>query len=136
MARNILNSYIPKVFVELNRNNEDIITVSTNYLSPDGDSYVLDRETVSPILVQTTQSLAELQPEISNVYPFVTVTPLDFDGATIILSPSVDTEPTASQGYYVPIYFERYNPDIVNLIDTTFVELISGSSETAEFLGE
>jgi hypothetical protein len=136
MANNILNSYISKVLVELNRNNDDVIKVSTNYLSPEGDEYVLDRQTVSPILIQTTQSLQELQPEVSNVYPFKIVTPLDFDGSTIILSPSVDTQPTASQGYYVPIYFERYNTEVVQAINTEFTELILVEETGLEVLGE
>jgi hypothetical protein len=48
---------------------------------------------------------------------------VDYDGATIIISPSINTAPTASQGYYVPIYFERYNLDVVNNIDKQFTEL-------------
>lgn len=136
MASNILNSYIPKVLVELNRNNEDIITVSTNYLSQDGDEYTLDRDTISPILLQTTQSLQELQPEISTTYPFKIVTPLDYDGSTIIISPSVETQPTASQGYYVPIYFERYDPEILNLINQDFAELTLTEPEITSVLGE
>jgi hypothetical protein len=121
---NILDSYIPKFLVDLQKNNDDIITVNTRYFSAAGDVYELDKRTVSPVLIQTTQSLQELQPEISNVYPFKIVTPLDFDGATLIISPSVNTHPTASQGYYAPIYFERYNMDVVNNIDTTFTELV------------
>lgn len=136
MASNILNSYIPKILVELNRNNEDIITVSTNYLSPSGDVYTLDKETVSPILIQTTQSLQELQPELSDAYPFKIVTPLDYDGSTIIISPSVETQPTASQGYYVPIYFERYNDDVISLIDSSFSELTLLETPISEVLGE
>ena len=97
MAGNILNSYIPKYLVELQRANEDIITVRTNYFSPQGDVYELERRAISPVLIQTTQSLQELQPITSNVYPFAIVTPIDFDGATLIISPSVTTPPTASQ---------------------------------------
>lgn len=120
---NILDSYIPKFLVDLNRNSDDIITVRTNYLSPEGDVYVLDTRTVSPVLVQTTQSLQELRPEISNVYPFKIVTPLDPDGSTVLLSPTPTTIPTASQGYYVPIYFERYQTEFLENIDRSFTEL-------------
>ena len=119
----IFNSYIPKFLVDLNKNNEDIITVTTKYFSPEGDIYELDTRTLSPNLIQTTQSLQELQPEISTVYPFKIVTPLDFDGSTILQSPSMTTQPTASQGYYAPIYFERYNADVIRNIDTRFTEL-------------
>lgn len=123
MASNILSSYIPKYLVELVRDNEDIISVQTNYFSPDGDVYVLDKRAISPVLIPTTQSIQELQPRISNVYPFATVTPVEFDGSTLIMSPSVNTIPTASQYYYIPIYFERYNPDVLGIIDKTFSEL-------------
>lgn len=119
----IFNSYIPKFLVDLNKNNEDIITVTTQYFSPEGDIYELDTRTLSPNLIQTTQSLQELQPEISTIYPFKIVTPLDFDGSTILQSPSMTTQPTASQGYYAPIYFERYNADVIRNIDTQFTEL-------------
>ena len=126
--RNILNSYIPKFLVDLKKNNEDIIIVSSSYFSPSGDVYELDTRTLSPNLVQTTQSLQELQPEVSVVYPFKIITPLDFDGSTILQSPSMTTQPTASQGYYAPIYFERYNPDVIRNINTQFTELTTGSS--------
>ena len=124
----IFNSYIPKFLVDLNKDNEDIIIVSSSYFSPEGDIYELDTRTLSPNLVQTTQSLQELRPEISTVYPFTIVTPLDFDGSTMLQSPSMTTQPTASQGYYVPIYFERYNADVIRNIDTRFTELTTGSS--------
>lgn len=120
---NILNSYIPKFVVDLKRNNEDIIKVTTRYLSPEGDVYVLDTRTVNPVLVQTTQSLQELRPEISTVYPFKIVTPVDIDGSTVLLSPTITTAPTASQGYYVPIYFERYQTTFLENIDKQFTEL-------------
>ena len=109
--------------VNLKKNNEDIITVSTKNFSSDGDVFTIDTRVVSPSVIQTTQSLQELQPEISYTYPFKIVTPVDYDGATIIISPSINTAPTASQGYYVPIYFERYNLDVVNNIDKQFTEL-------------
>lgn len=120
---NIFNSYIPKFLVNTSNTNDDIITVTTKYFSPSEDVYELDTRVIVPILIQTTQSLQELQPEISNVYPFKIVTPLDFDGATILQSPGANTVPTASQGYYAPIYFERYNADVIRNIETTFTEL-------------
>lgn len=119
----ILNSYIPKFLVDLGRNNDDVIKVTTNYFSPQGDIYQLDTRAISPVMVQTTQSLEGLQPETSNVYPFKIVTPIDVDGATILLSPTLTSEPTASQGYYVPIYFERYQQNFMENIDKNFTEL-------------
>lgn len=119
----ILQSYIPKFIVDLNRDNEDVIKVSTRYFSPEGDVYELDKRTVSPSVIQTTQSLQELRPETSDVYPFAVVTPKDYDNSTILLSPSVETFVTASQNYYAPVYFERYNFDVINVIDKNFNEL-------------
>lgn len=120
---NILNSYVPKFLVDLNRDNDDIISVETKYLSPQGDVYVLDKRTVSPVMIQTTQSLQELRPEVSDVYPFKIVTPLDVDGSTILISPTPTSQPTASQGYYVPIYFERYNIQFMENVNRQFSEL-------------
>lgn len=122
----VLRSYIPKFLVDINRDNKDSIKVNTQYLSSTGDVYELEKRTVSPVLLQTTQSIQELQPETSNKYPFKTVTPLDYDGSTMILVPSVETVPTASQGYYAPIYFERYNQLIIQNVDTSFKELVVG----------
>jgi hypothetical protein len=123
MPTNIFNNYIPKFVVELNRANEDIRFVSTSYFDQNGDVYVLDARTVNPSVIQTTQSLQELRPEISTTFPFKIVLPLDFDSANILQVPSIEGVPTASQHYYAPIYFERYTPDILQLIDRTFTEL-------------
>jgi len=120
---NILQSYIPKFLVDVNRDNEDIITVSTQYFSSGSDIYELDKRTISPSVIETTQSLQELKPEISDTYPFAIVPPKDFDGSTILLSPSIETFPTASQNYYTPIYFERYNPTVLSSVNKQFQEL-------------
>ena len=130
MANNILQSYIPKFLVDLNKNNDDVIVVTTQYFSPSGDVYELDRRALAPNLLQTTQSLQELRPEISTVYPFRIVTPLDFDGATLIISPSISTQPTASQSYYAPIYFERYDPTVYANISKEFTELVVEETDT------
>lgn len=118
-----LKSYIPKFLVDLNRNNDDVITVSTDYFSSEGDVYQLDKRTISPSVIFSTQSLQELQPEVSTVYPFKIVPPKDIDGSTIIQSPSIDTLPTASQNYYASLYFERYNIDVMRQLDKRFIEL-------------
>lgn len=120
---NVLESFVPKFLVNLRKNNDDVVTVSTRNFSPEGDVYVIDKRVISPSVIQTTQSLQELQPEISYTYPYKIVTPLDYDGSTIIISPSINTIPTASQGYYAPIYFERYNRTVLNNIDRQFTEL-------------
>jgi len=122
---NIFNTYIPKFIVDIKRDNNDVLFVSSSAFSAEGDVYTLDVRTVSPNVIQTTQSLNELKPEVSDVYPYKIVTPIDYDGSTILLVPSVENEPTASQHYYAPIYFERYNKTVLNNIDRQFLELTS-----------
>lgn len=125
---NIFDTYIPKFIVNLNRENEDIITVQTRYFSEEGDVFILDTRTVSPSVLQTVQSINELEPEVSTTYPFKVVTPVQEDGSTLIYTPSVNTEPTASQNYYAPIYFERINSQVIYNLEKEFTELTIGSS--------
>jgi hypothetical protein len=119
----VIRSYISKVFVNQLVDNSENVKITTEYLSPSGDVFSLDYRAISPNVIQTTSSLNELQPEVSTVYPYKSVTPIDVDGASIIMSPNVNTFPTASQNYYAPVYFERYNPNILRVIDKTFTEL-------------
>jgi hypothetical protein len=121
---NIFQSYISKVFVETQTQNSDVITIETNFLSPEGDTFTLERRVLEPTLLKTTSSINELKPEVSDVYPYKIVTPTLNDGTTLLVSPSIDTPVTASQNYYVPIYFERYSPDILRRIDREFTELL------------
>jgi hypothetical protein len=124
MMNNILDSYIPKFLIDVNSSNNDIIFVSSSNFSPEGDVFELDLRTVSPNVIQTTASLNELQPETSTEYPFKIVTPLDVDGSTVVLSPrNSETPPTASQHYYAPLYFERFNQDFLRKVDKSFTEL-------------
>lgn len=120
---NIFQSYISKVFIESQTQNSDIITIETNFLSPEGDAFTLERRVLNPTLLKTTSSINELKPEVSDVYPYKIVTPVLDDGTTLLVSPTIDTPVTASQNYYVPIYFERYSPDILRRIDRNFTEL-------------
>jgi hypothetical protein len=121
--REIFQSYISKVFISVNTSNNDVIKISSQKFSPAGDVYELDRRVISPNIIQTEKSLDELKPEISNTFPFKVVPPIDADGSVVILSPTAETEVTASQNYYVPVYFERYNLDILREIDKEFTEL-------------
>lgn len=116
-------SYISKVLVDVNRNNDDVIKVETEYLSPEGDVFILDKRTVSPVMIPTTSSIQELQPEVSTTYPYKIATPLDIDSSTVVLSPTIDTPVTASQNYYVPVYFELYKKDVLDAINKEFFEL-------------
>lgn len=116
-------SYISRVSVDVNRNNDDVIKVETEYLSPEGDVFVLDKRTVSPVMIPTTSSIQELQPEVSTTYPYKIATPLDIDSSTVVLSPTIDTPVTASQNYYVPVYFELYKSNVLSAINKEFFEL-------------
>ena len=119
----IFQSYISKVFIQSQTQNSDIVTIETNFLSPEGDTFILERKVLNPSLIETTSSLNQLEPEISDLYPFKIVPPRDDDGSVILYSRTIDTPVTASQNYYVPIYFERYEPEILQNIDREFTEL-------------
>jgi hypothetical protein len=112
------------------------VTISTEYLSPEGDTFTLEGSVLSDIAVQTTESLNELVPEVSTVYPYKVVTPIEPDGSTLILSPDVDTVPTASQNYYAPVVFERYQRPVLTAIDRQFKELTVVTSVTPNTSGE
>jgi DNA topoisomerase VI subunit B len=127
-TRDIFQSYISKVFINVNTNNDDVVKITTQKFSPAGDVYELDRRVISPSLIETEKSLEELKPEVSNVYPFAVVPPKDPDGSVVILSPTIQTNPTASQNYYVPIYFERYDLEILRQLDKEFSELSTGEA--------
>jgi hypothetical protein len=121
--RDIFQSYISKVFVNVNTTNDDVVKITTKKFSPSGDIYELDTRAISPSVIQTEKSLEELEPEVSDVYPFKVVPPQERDGSVIIYSPTNDTEVTASQNYYVPTYFERYNIEVIRELDKEFTEL-------------
>lgn len=134
---NIFNTYISKFLVNVNRANEDIIFVSSSAFSLQGDVFTLDKRTVSPSVIQTTQSLNELNPEVSAVYPFKVVIPVDIEGSSVILVPTIENFPTASQHYYAPLYFEIYRQDILLNIDKSFTELTSAElDETVDYIGD
>jgi hypothetical protein len=125
---NLFNTYIPKFIVDLNRPSGDITFVSTSYFAPDGDVYLLDKRTVNTSVIQTQQSIQELVPDVSTQYPFKIVIPLDVDGSNILQVPSLAGIPTASQHYYAPMWFERYNTQVINLLDKNFTELYDATS--------
>lgn len=121
---NILDTYIPKFLVALkNKENDDVIFVSSSNFSTNGDVYVLDTRTIVPNVIATNESNNELQPDVSDVYPYKIVPEIDIDGATIVYTPTLENDPTASQHYYAPLYFERYKTEIVNAINKQFTEL-------------
>jgi hypothetical protein len=118
----IFTSYISKLLIN-RRDNDDVVKVTTKYFSPEGDVFELDTRVISPSIIQTEDSIAELKPEVSEIYPYKIVLPIEEDGANFLRSPSVSTEVTASQNYYAPVYFERYNPEVLIFIDREFKEL-------------
>jgi hypothetical protein len=125
MANNILRSSVNKLIINSDFQNTDVVQIQTNVLSPDGDVFTIDRRLIQPSYVQTTGSVVQYEPEISTVYPYKIETPRDTDGATILLSPDIDIPVTASQNYYTKLYYERYNIDVLRVLDKQFSELPS-----------
>lgn len=120
----VFDTYIPKFLVTLKRKqNDDLIVVSSSKFSDNGDVYTLDTRVVSPNVIPTQESLDNLQPEVSDVYPYKVVMPLDNDSSVILQTPTLQNAPTASQFYYAPLYFERYKPEVVAVIGKEFTEL-------------
>lgn len=135
---NIKSNYISKVLVNTTVKNDDVVTIDTKYLSPQGDVFELRKELIEPSVIQTDVSLKQLQPEVSTTYPYKIVVPIDpIDSASILRSPTLSTASmvTASQNYYTPVYFERYKPEILNALDKGFFEL-TVNSVTVESDGE
>jgi hypothetical protein len=125
-----VTSYISKLYVNLRDANDDVIKVTTKAFSPAGDIFELDIRVISPNVIQTEKSISELKPEVSEIYPYKIVLPIEDDGANFLRSPSVTTEVTASQNYYMPVYFERYDRDVLAFIDKDFKELIDPENPT------
>jgi hypothetical protein len=119
----IFTSYISKLLINRRGDNDDVIKVRTTALSRDGDIYDFDKRITFPQVIQTEDSIAELKPEVSEIYPYKIVLPVEEDGSNLLVSPSVSTEVTASQNYYIPVYFERYDPTVLRRIDREFSEL-------------
>lgn len=116
-------TYLSNVLANINKANGDIVTITTSYFSDASDTFEVDNRVLKTSAVLTTSSLDDLNPEVSEIYPYKVVTPQLANGSTLILSPSIETFPTASQNYYVPIIFERYQPSILRAIDKQFIEL-------------
>lgn len=116
-------NYISSFLTSVDNVNQQTVSVSSSVLSNKGDTFTLNFATLSPNNIITTQSFNDLAVETSDVYPKKIVTPKDTDGSTILLIASINTAPTASQNYYVPLRFERFKQQVVQLIDTQFTEL-------------
>jgi hypothetical protein len=116
------DTYLPRFLVERRAKNGDVVTVTSQYLD-EGNIYELDQRVIVPQVVQTEESLLELKPEVSEIFPFKIVLPVEDDGSTLLLSRTVTTPVTASQNYYIPLYFERYNVNIMRAINKDFEEL-------------
>jgi hypothetical protein len=122
-SRYIFQSYISKIFIKVNTTNDDIIKINSRKLSPEGDVYELDLRTISPKLIPTEKDIEELQPEVSDTFPFKVLVTEDENGRSVLYSPTIENEVTASQNYYVPVYFERYDLDVLREINKDFEEL-------------
>jgi hypothetical protein len=123
VSDNPLQSFVPKVLVSSRFNNKDIVNIETTELDENNFEYKIYERVLQPSAIVTENNLIELQPEISEVYPFKIVPPVTETGVTRLLSPSITTAPTASQNYYLPLYEERYNHDVLRLLVRDFVEL-------------
>lgn len=132
MANNIFRSSVNKVIISNDIANTDVVKIQTNVLSPEGDVFTVDTRLIQPSYIQTTGSSQQYQPEVSSVYPYKIETPRDVDGATILLSPDIDIPVTASQNYYTKLYYERYNLDVLRLLDKAFTELPGRVAEGEE----
>jgi hypothetical protein len=128
-SQNIFSGYISKIYVDAKTTNDDVVTVTTKKFSLSNEIFELDRRVISPSVLLTEKNLEELQPEVSDVYPFAVVPREDSTGKTIIYSPTVENEVTASQNYYTSVYFERYDLDVLREINREFEELESGTPE-------
>jgi hypothetical protein len=118
---NSFDTYLPRFLVERRAKNNDVVTVTSQYIFGN-NIYELDQRVIDPKVVQTEESLIELKPEVSAIYPYKIVLPTEEDGATLLLSRTINTPVTASQNYYIPLYFERYNIDIMRAINKDFEE--------------
>lgn len=118
-------TYISKVYISSLKESEQVITVTTQNLSPAGDVINLNTKllVINPLI--STSSLEVLQPEVSDVFPYKVVTPYLPNGHKLILSPSVKVFPTASQNYYMATKFERYNPVVARSLNRQFEQLQS-----------
>jgi hypothetical protein len=119
----VFNTYLPRFLADRKKDNNDIVTITSQYLE-NNNIYEIDQRVIEPNVVQTEESLIDLKPEVSSVYPYKIVLPTEEDGATLLLSRTINTPVTASQNYYIPLYFERYNVDIMRAINKDFEEFV------------
>jgi hypothetical protein len=119
-------SYLSRVYVQafgLEGNQ-----VSTDFFGDDTDTFELVEESLRTFQTQSLGNLDKvttLDTDIPTVYsyPFKTKVEKTLDSASLVYVQSVSTFPTASQYYYVPMVFERYQPSIMRAIDKEFTQL-------------
>lgn len=109
----IMNVTIPKKIVSVLYNNSDLKIVSSS---------VGQKTIITPDLKKLTDKDKSLQLDISQNYPFKIVTLVTEDSSSLIYSPSLQTSPTASQSYYVPLYAERYVSGFILALTREFSE--------------
>jgi hypothetical protein len=127
-SKYILRNSLNKVIISSDVANSDMIKVSTSVLSSNGDVYEVDTRLLTPSLVQTSREVAELNPEVSTSYPYKVIVDRDSSGVVQLYVPDIDIPVTASQNYYVPLYYERYSVPILRVLDRQFTELSLGDS--------
>ena len=137
MQMEIRKDYISNVYVTTQLTGSNNITVDV-YFSEDGDYFELETESLRKLQSQSIGNIevhTELDPETINgayEYPYKTRVVRLIDSSSLVYVPSIDTFPTASQYYYAPIVFERYNPVVIRNIDTQFRQLTVNIPEISE----
>ena len=116
-------SYVSVVYADAKKDNPGKILVTTEYLSPEGDTFELVSEAIPQNAILDSVYQETLRPETSSVYPYKVVVGRTQNGSAVIYAPNIETFVTASQNYYTPMKFERYEPSVIRSLDKTFLEL-------------
>jgi hypothetical protein len=119
----LFDTFIPKKIVDSKKQNRDVVEVEYKQLDDNNLTYAIYQREISPSVLHSEDDLFELKPEVSQIYPFKIVTPVNDEGMTEILTPGITSHPTASQNYYIPVYIEYYDHNVLRLIDREFTEL-------------
>lgn len=115
-------SYLSPVQADISRNNPAVISIESEYLE-NNQKFTLVQSAIAQNATLLKTDLQELKAETSSIYPFKVVVEKDNAGVSTIYTPNISTPVTASQNFYAALRFERYEPDIVRAINTTFDEL-------------
>lgn len=122
-------NYLSNIYVTTQTDFTENIEIYDVSFSEAGDFFTLDVDALRRLQTQSIgniESHSELDPDTINgeyTYPYKVKVPKLIDSSSLIYVPGVDTFPTASQYYYAPIVFDRYNPVIMRGINKNFEQL-------------